>query len=575
MVFDSNFIEEVKEKNDIVEVISDYIELKGGHGRWKGLCPFHNEKTPSFSVNEVGQYYKCFGCQKGGDVISFIQEIEKADFSDAVKFLAKRAMISLPEEKKLSQEEREKRQQNNTILEVNLAAAKLFRKYLFENAIPKEYFKKRELNRKTILHFGLGYAPFGNVLYDTLKGNYEEDVLLASGLFIKKEDGSITCRFKHRVMFPIFSENGKIIGFGGRALGEGYGPKYLNSPETPIFSKKHNLYAYNFAKKEFFGGTAILAEGYMDTITLHKYGFTNTVASLGTAFTKEQAELLKKKKVSKVYIAYDSDEAGRKAAVRAMQILYEQKLESYVIFMKGVKDPDDYLKKYGVEKFKDCMEDALNIIDFHLYLLRQTVDFSKENQQLDFIKNAVELLKRYEGTIANSHILIERAIKKLAEETGISVKALGQEMYGKYFSPSRFSDNIQKADKSIIPKEEINTVSMIDQREKQLLYYLSKNMEISERFSLLREDFAVFENQTLFDKLLHGEKISFDSEKYDALNESNVDLEQLIDTVKKDSLRSKIEQLKKKQSKLLNSEMDEVKLMEISLEIIALQKKLK
>lgn len=576
MNFDNQFLEEVKERNDIVDVISDYMELKGGHGRWKGLCPFHNEKTPSFSVNESGQFYKCFGCQKGGDVIRFVQEVEKLDFIEAVKFLAKRAMIPLPEERAISKEEVEKREEKNRLFELHLEAARFFREQLFTHKLPQEYLMKRQLDRATILRFGLGYAPLGNHLLSSVEGRYQRDELLQSGLFNRKDDGSLSDRFKNRVMFPIFDESGRVIAFGGRALNDEFGPKYLNSPETVLFSKKHNLYAYHIAKRNLVNDSVLLAEGYMDTVMLHRYGISNAIASLGTAFTKEQIQILKKRKIQNVFIAYDSDTAGRNATDRAMELLFEEKLNPFAVIFDEAKDPDDYLKRFGVKKFQRRIEHSLNIMEFKILLLKERSDLNNEIEKMNFVREAIRVLKRYEDKMENSHILIEKSVITLAKDTGFSIKSVGQEMYGKYFSPKQFSslEDIQTSQKRTEKIKEIDRRDHIFQREKKLLIRISEDKELIEKYSIRAEDFLCEENRNIFEHLLCGG--GFQDLISNTLEVKEIEaVEDLLEEIRKEGIRLKLHGLKERQKELSSKTDQREEYLKVSLEIVELQRFLK
>lgn len=576
MNFDSHFLQEIKEKNDIVDVISDYVQLKGSHGRFIGLCPFHNEKTPSFSVNETGQFYKCFGCQAGGDVIKFIQEIEKVDFPEAVKLLARRAMIPLPEEKVLTRKEIEEREKKQRLLEINLEAAKFYREELFKNNRAKEYLSKRKLQREVILRFGLGYAPLGNKLLFFLQEKYSRELLVQSGLFVVKEGSELADKFKNRLMFPIFNEGGKVIAFGGRALDDSFGPKYLNSPETVLFSKKHNLYAYQIAKKHLEHNSIILSEGYMDTIMLHQFGFSNTVASLGTAFTVEQAALLKRRKVQHVFIAYDSDKAGRSATYKAMDLLFKEGLDPLAVIFADSKDPDDYLKKFGVKKFRECMENALNIISFKIFVLKETFNLENEVDRLNYIKEAIQILKSYEDKVQNSHLIIESTLIDLSKETGFSIKALGQEMYGKYFSMKQFSGLSLEADK--VKKQEVKEIdrdSHISRREKRLLRIIAQDRDLIDRYKIDTRDFFDEENKRTFELMLSesfSEKTVVEPLKQ---NESEEQIDELIRSIRRENIRMQIRKLKKEQAEMSNSSKNSSKYIELSLKIVELQKHLR
>lgn len=576
MNFDNHFLQEVKEKNDIVDVISDYVQLKGSHGRFTGLCPFHNEKTPSFSVNETGQFYKCFGCQAGGDVIKFIQEIEKVDFPEAVKILAGRAMIPLPEEKILTRKEIEDRKKREDLLEINLEAARFYRDELFNNHRAKEYLSKRKLRRDVILRFGLGYAPLGNKLLFFLQEKYSRELLLHSGLFIVKENSELVDKFKNRLMFPIFNDRGKVIAFGGRALDDTFGPKYLNSPETVLFSKKHNLYAYQIAKKHLEENSIILSEGYMDTIMLHQFGFANTVASLGTAFTVEQVALLKRRKVQNVFIAYDSDKAGRSATDKAMDLIFQEGLNPLAIIFTNSKDPDDYLKKFGVKKFKECMENALNIISFKIFILKERFNLEHEVDRLNYIKEAIQILKFYEDRLQNGHLIIERTLIALSQETGFSIKAIGQEMYGKYFSMKQFSTSSFQGNKIKKPEvKEIDRDSLILKKEKKLLGMIRKDRELINRYAISVEDFFMEENQKMFEEILSDVVQGKSDPNSSRHSESEEYIDELLGSIRKENLRMQIRKLKEEQSKMSNSSKNSSKYIELSLRIVELQKRLR
>ncbi|MDO4793390.1 MAG: DNA primase [Filifactor alocis] len=576
MNFDSDFLQEIKEKNDIVDVISDYVQLKGSYGRFTGLCPFHNEKTPSFSVNESGQFYKCFGCHAGGDVIKFIQEIEKVDFPEAVKILARRAMIPLPEEKTLTLKEIEDRKKREELFEINLEAAKFYREALFNDHRAKEYLSKRKLQRDIILRFGLGYAPLGNKLLFFLQKKYSRELLVQSGLFIVKEGSELKDKFKNRLIFPIFNDKGRVIAFGGRALDDSFGPKYLNSPETVLFSKKHNLYAYQIAKKHLEENSIILSEGYMDTIMLHQFGFSNTVASLGTAFTVEQAALLKKRKVQNVFIAYDSDQAGRGATNKAMDLIFREGLNPLAVIFTDSKDPDDYLKKFGVKKFKECMENALNIISFKIFILKEKFNLEYEVDRLNYIREAIQILKFYEDKLQNSHLIIEKTLIDLSQETGFSIKALGQEMYGKYFSMKQFSSlPLQENKVKKTEVKEIDRDSHILRREKRLLDIIKEDRDLIDRYHISVADFFIEENRRAFEQIISDDSKKRSEQNLIQHDESEEYIDELVGSIRKENLRIQIRKLKEEQSKMSNSSKNSSKYIELSLKIVELQKRLK
>ena len=343
MYFSDEFIEEVRQKNDIVDVISGYVKLQKKGSSYFGLCPFHNEKSPSFSVSRQKQMFYCFGCSAGGNVITFIMEYENFTFVEAIRFLAERVGMEVPQ-MEYSKEEKAKADLKTTLLEINKLAAKYFYAQLKteQASHAHSYLVKRGLTEETITSFGLGYSnKFSNDLYKYLKTKgYSDELLVKAGLITASEKG-VYDKFWNRVMFPIMDVNNRVIGFGGRVMGEGE-PKYLNSPETPIFDKSRNLYGLNRARttrKNYF----LICEGYMDVIALHQAGFNNAVASLGTAFTSGHASLIKRY-VNEAYLTFDSDEAGTKAALRAIPILRECGITARVIRMNPYKDPDEFIK---------------------------------------------------------------------------------------------------------------------------------------------------------------------------------------------------------------------------------------
>ena len=351
MYYSDDIIEEVRTRNDIVDVISGYVKLQRKGSSYFGLCPFHNEKSPSFSVSPSKQMYYCFGCGAGGNVFTFLMEYENFTFPEAVKALADRAGMELPEVE-YSEEAKQQRDLKTAVLEVNKMAAKYYYCLLRapQGAKAMEYLKNRELSDETMRRFGLGYASqYSDELYRYLKQQGVSDaVMKESGLMSVNERQGMYDKFWNRVMFPIMDVNGKVIGFGGRVMGDAK-PKYLNSPETIVFDKSRNLYGLHIARtarKKYL----IVCEGYMDVISLHQAGFTNAVASLGTALTSQHASILKRY-TDEVILTYDSDEAGVKAALRAIPLLKTAGIATRVLHMEPYKDPDEFIKALGTEAF--------------------------------------------------------------------------------------------------------------------------------------------------------------------------------------------------------------------------------
>lgn len=392
MFYSEDLVEEIRQRSDIVDIISSYVKLQKKGNNHLGLCPFHSEKTPSFSVSPQKQMYHCFGCGVGGNVVTFIMEYENYSFIEALKFLADRAGITMPEGES-SPEAKKQADIKSQILEINKMAAKYFyyqlRQESGKNAL--RYFRERELSDETIKKFGLGYSnKFSDDLYQYLKAQgYKDSILKESGLVTMDESKGPHDKFWNRVMFPIMDVNNRVIGFGGRVMGEGM-PKYLNSPETKIFDKSRNLYGLNFARISR-QRNILLCEGYMDVIALQQAGFGNVVASLGTAFTGLQANLLKRY-TSEVLITYDSDGAGTKAALRAIPILKDAGLSAKVINMQPYKDPDEFIKALGTEEFQNRIDKAWNSFYFEIDVLQKDYQLSDPEQKTKFYNEIAKKL---------------------------------------------------------------------------------------------------------------------------------------------------------------------------------------
>lgn len=405
MYYPDELVEEVRSKNDIVDVVSGYVRLqKKGSNHW-GLCPFHNEKTPSFSVSGNKQMYYCFGCGAGGNVYTFLMNYESYTFPEAVKALADRVGVQLPEPEE-SEEMRKRESRRGRLLEINKEAATFFYYQLRgphgENGY--RYLKKRELSDETMRKFGLGYAgKNGADLVRYLRGKgYEDELIAEAGLATHSEKHGMTSQFWNRVMYPIQDVNNRVIGFGGRVMGDGE-PKYLNSPETPIFDKRRNLYGLNYARRAK-GSGMILCEGYMDVIALHQAGFARAVASLGTAFTSEQAALIGRY-ADQVLLAYDSDGAGVKAALRGIGILREAGLAGKVINMQPYKDPDEFMKALGREAFEERIRQAENSFFFEIRVLEGQYDMNDPEQKTRFHREIARKLCGFSEEVERDNYL--------------------------------------------------------------------------------------------------------------------------------------------------------------------------
>lgn len=396
MAFPENFISEIVERSDIVDVVSGYVRLgKRSGSNLFGLCPFHSEKTPSFSVSPDKQIYHCFGCGKGGGVINFIMEIENLSFPEAVEFLARRAGMPIPEQT----DDRESRRRAR-MLALNRDAARFFYSQLSTPAgrAARDYMAGRRIGSATATNFGLGAAPdsWDSLLRAMEAKGYTGQELFEAGLARRGKNGGFYDSFRNRLMFPVIDVRGNVIGFSGRILEDGE-PKYMNSPETPVFSKSRNLFALNLAKKSK-SGYIILSEGNIDVVSLHQAGFDSAVASLGTSLTPEQARLISRY-TDQVIIAYDNDGAGQKASQRAIGILEKLDVRVKVLRMSGAKDPDEFIKRKGADAFRNLLDASENQVDYRLRNVTDKYDLNVDEQKVDFLKEATELVARLPGAV--------------------------------------------------------------------------------------------------------------------------------------------------------------------------------
>lgn len=420
MPLPEQFLDELLSRTDIVDLVSESVRLtKKGNSYW-GCCPFHSEKTPSFHVVPDRQMYKCFGCGKGGGAINYVMELENLPFKDAVAVLAQRAGMQVPEMGSApgARERREK------LLAINKQAARAFHRWLHgpEGAEGLAYLQNRGLSPRTLTNFGLGFAPnsWDGLITELAGQGYDKRDLLNAGLAVSNKDGRIYDRFRNRVMFPIIDVRGNVIGFGGRVMDDST-PKYLNSPDTPVYNKSRNLFALNIAKTSK-AGRVILTEGYMDTIALHQAGFDNAVASLGTALTEEHGQLLSRY-FKEAVISYDGDEAGIKAAQRAIPILEKAGLKVKVLRVTGAKDPDEFIKAYGRDAFAKLIDQSENQVDYRLAQIQKKYDLTDDGQRIGFLQEAA-------GLIAALPSAVEREIYAghAAQTAGVTPEAMKLEV---------------------------------------------------------------------------------------------------------------------------------------------------
>lgn len=410
-----DIIQKVKEQSDIVEVISDAVKLKKSGRNYMGLCPFHHEKSPSFSVASDKQIYKCFGCGEAGNVITFVMKNRNLVFVDAVKFLADRANIPITYK---NDNNANYKDPNEKLFKINVDSARFFFKNMKTSNVAKNYFSGRGISEVTIKRFGLGFSmdSWNSLLRYLGSIGYTELDMISAGLIIKSEKGNYYDRFRNRIIFPVFDYMGKVIGFGGRVLDDSK-PKYLNSPETNIFKKGVNLYGLNFASKTDMERTIIMVEGYMDCISLHQYGITNVVASLGTALTEGHAKLLKRY-ADKIIISYDADLAGQNATLRGIEVLKKYNFDVRVLKVPQGKDPDDYIRTNGKEAFLKLAMEALPLIEYRIKNLRDKVDFKNSEAVALYAKNAAAILWELNPVEKDVYI------KKISGETGIKEQSI-------------------------------------------------------------------------------------------------------------------------------------------------------
>lgn len=489
MYYSDEIIEEVRSRNDIVDVISAYVKLQKKGSSYFGLCPFHNEKSPSFSVSRQKQMYYCFGCGAGGNVFTFLMEYENYSFVEALRYLADRAGVDLPEQE-YSEAERRRADEKAVLLEIHKRAAQFYYVQLksSQGEQAMAYLRGRQLGDDTIKAFGLGYSSkFSNTLYQFLKSKgYADDMLAKSGLITMDEKHGPHDKFWNRVMFPIMDANNRVIGFGGRVMGDAK-PKYLNSPETLIFDKSRNLYGLNRARttrKSYF----LLCEGYMDVISLHQAGFTNAVASLGTALTSGHASLLKRY-TQEVLLLYDSDEAGIRAALRGIPILREAGVNSRVVDLKPYKDPDEFVKNMGAEAFEERLNQASDSFMFRVSIAESEFPMEEPQGQNRFFERCAEMLLELKDELERN-LYIEAIVKKYRGQYGVSTEDLRKRVNTLALKGTPAENRIQPKSGSQNKKKK-ETAS--EQAQKLMLTWLVTYPNVFDKVAqyLTPEDFVV------------------------------------------------------------------------------------
>ena len=515
--YSDELIEEIRQNNDIVDVISQYVHLKRSGRNFFGLCPFHNEKSPSFSVSPDKQIFHCFGCGVGGNVYTFLMKIEGINIIEAVQTLAERANIVLPTLENSADSAKEELKAK--VFKVNEYAADFYHKNLYkpEAKMAQEYVKKRKLTNGTLEAFQIGFSGKFNELYQELKKQgFQDQEMLESGLVNRNERGQYIDRYRNRLMFPICDARGRVIAFGGRVLDDSK-PKYINSPENVVYSKGRNLFGLNVAKKGDLK-KILIVEGYMDVISLHQRGITNVVAPLGTALTEQQGWLLRKNS-EQIILSFDSDEAGLNAKIRAMDILQNMGCDIRVLQMEGAKDPDEYIIKYGNARFSNLIEKAISVLEFKVKLLKRDLNLENINDKIKFLNEIAKLIAKIDNTIER-----ELYIDKISREYQISKEAIYAEVNKLTYASEKSEKTLEKTQIPVIHKKVEQKVipESVKKRENTVLsILLTGKLEFYEilKQNIQVEDFKDELNQKILKKL------------YEEFQKSNNNINSILDNL--------------------------------------------
>lgn len=497
--YSEEILNEIRQSNDIVDVISQYVHLKRSGRNYFGLCPFHNEKSPSFSVSPDKQIFHCFGCGVGGNVITFVSQIEGLNFVETVQMLAERANIQLPTLQ--NNGDTQKEILKDKVYKINEFTAEYYHQNLYkpQAKMGQEYVKKRQLTNETLKSFRIGFSGKFNELYQELKKQgFQEQEILESGLVNKNERGQYIDRYRNRLMFPICDARGRVIAFGGRVLDDSK-PKYINSPENVVYSKGRHLFGLNVAKK---GDTKklLIVEGYMDVISLHQRGITNVVAPLGTALTEQQGWLLRKNS-EQIILSFDSDDAGIKAKLRAIDILQNMGCDLRVIQLEGAKDPDEYILKYGNLRFQNAIDKAFSVVEFKAKVLKKELNLENTNDKIKFLNEIAKLISKVDNTMER-----EVYIEKIAKEYDISKEAIYAEVNKLTYKNTKSEKVLEKA-KPVITHQKVETKEIsktIKRRENTIIsILLTGNLSVFEiiKQNINIEDFQDEINKKIVQKL--------------------------------------------------------------------------
>lgn len=505
--YSEELIEDIRANNDIVDVISQYVTLKRSGRSYFGLCPFHKEKTPSFSVSVDKQIFHCFGCGAGGNVIHFIQKIENIDFKESIELLAERAGIVLPTETGSSDDKKQRLKER--IYDINQQVAIFYHENLYKPTakLGQEYVKKRKLDNRALKNFLIGYADSNNSVYKFLKEKgFTEEEILESRLVNKTENGIFIDRYRNRLIFPIQDVRGRVVAFGGRVLDNSL-PKYINSPENLVYNKSRTLYGLNVAKNSK-KRDMIMVEGYMDTVSLHQRGIDNVVASCGTALTEAQGRMLKKY-CDKVIISYDSDTAGQNATLRGLEILKNIGCDVRILQMEGAKDPDEFVIKYGTGKFNLLIEKAISLIEFRVKVLKNNVNLDNANDKIKFLKEIAKILSGVDNKIEQ-----EIYLEKISETYNISKEAIYAEINKLNYNKNIGQKILERP--KVVKKVEKKIEPSNKREELIILLLLNGQMEIFNQIKqkISPQEFKVEVNRRIVETLYK----KYEEEKQDITN---------------------------------------------------------
>ena len=515
--YSDEIIDEIRQSNDIVDVISQYVRLKRSGRNFFGLCPFHNEKSPSFSVSPDKQIFHCFGCGVGGNVFTFLMKIEGISFFEAIQMLAERANIVLPTlENNIDSAKEELKAK---VYKVNEFTADFYHKnlYLPTAKIAQEYVKKRKLSNETLKSFQIGFSGKFDELYRELKKQgFQEREILESGLVNKNERGQYIDRYRNRLMFPICDVRGRVIAFGGRVLDDSK-PKYINSPENIVYSKGRNLFGLNVAKKGDLK-KILIVEGYMDVISLHQRGITNVVAPLGTALTEQQGWLLRKN-AEQIILSFDSDEAGLTAKMRALEILQNMGCDIRILQMDGAKDPDEYIIKYGNARFLNLVDKALSVVEFKVKILKRNLNLENVNDKIKFLNEIAKIISKIDNTMER-----EVYIEKIAKEYEISKEAIYAEVNKLTYSNQKDEKVLNKQKPILIHRknEQPEVSEAVKRRENTILSILltgNENLYQIIKQNITIEDFKYTLNKEIAKKV------------YEELEKGNSNINSILDNM--------------------------------------------